>query len=93
VITYIALTLYPQRGSRGISDIPLFYQNDLAMRNIADVTDGKPIALRLQSISGGDAGNPLIAYYDIQGRKKCCYSFILSRTLHETVCILRVLSI
>jgi hypothetical protein len=39
--TYIPLTLYPPRGSRGISDIPLtttFYQNYLAMSNTADVT-------------------------------------------------------
>jgi hypothetical protein len=34
--TYIPLTLYPRRGSRGISDIaprPTFYQNYLAVRN------------------------------------------------------------
>jgi hypothetical protein len=29
-----------------------FYQNDLAMRNTADVEGGKPIAVWLQSISG-----------------------------------------
>jgi hypothetical protein len=46
--TYIPLTLYPRRGSRGISDIaptPTFYQNYLAVRNTADVTGGKPIAV------------------------------------------------
>jgi hypothetical protein len=35
----------------------MFYQNDLAMRNTADVTGRKPIAVWLQSISGGDAVN------------------------------------
>jgi hypothetical protein len=52
------------------------------MRNTADVTGGKPIAVLLQSISGISAINPLVAFYDIpRGR---CYSFILSRTPHET---------
>jgi hypothetical protein len=44
--TYIPLTLYPRRGSRGITDISPrltkirdeFYHNYLAMRNTADVT-------------------------------------------------------
>jgi hypothetical protein len=45
-------------------------QNDLAMRNTADVTGGKPIAVLLQSISGGDVVNPLVAFYDIHGRKR-----------------------
>jgi hypothetical protein len=39
------------------------------MRNIADVTDGKPIAGLLQSISGVSAINPLVTFYDIHGRK------------------------
>jgi hypothetical protein len=40
------------------------------MRNTADVTGGKPIAVLLQSISGVSAINPLVAFYDIHGRKK-----------------------
>jgi hypothetical protein len=40
------------------------------MMNTADVTGGKPIAVRLQSISDGDAVNPLVAFYDIHGRKR-----------------------
>jgi hypothetical protein len=40
----------------------MFYQNDLAMRNTTDVTDGKPIALWLQSILGVSAVNPLVAF-------------------------------
>jgi hypothetical protein len=71
-IYYIPLTLYPRKGSRGISDIPkpTFYQNYLAMRNTADVPDRKPIAVLLQSILGVSAINPLVALYDIHGRKK-----------------------
>jgi hypothetical protein len=35
----------------------MFYQNYLAMRNTADVTGGKPIAIRSQSISDVSAVN------------------------------------
>jgi hypothetical protein len=34
------------------------------MRNTADVTGGKPIAVLLQSISGISAINPLVAFYE-----------------------------
>jgi hypothetical protein len=41
------------------------------MRNTADVTGGKPLAIWLQSISGGDSVNPLVVYfYDNHGRKR-----------------------
>jgi hypothetical protein len=40
------------------------------MRNTADVTGGKPIVIFLQSISGVSAINPLVAFYDIHGRKR-----------------------
>jgi hypothetical protein len=40
------------------------------MRNTADVTSGKPIAVFLQSISGVSAINPLVAFYDIHGGKR-----------------------
>jgi hypothetical protein len=39
------------------------------MRNTADVTGGKPITIWLQSISGVDAVNPLVAFYDIHERE------------------------
>jgi hypothetical protein len=39
------------------------------MRNTADVTGGKPIAVLLQSISGVSAINPSVAFYDIHGGK------------------------
>jgi hypothetical protein len=40
------------------------------MRNTADVTVGKPIAVLLQPISGVSAINPLVALYDIHGGKR-----------------------
>jgi hypothetical protein len=39
------------------------------MNNTADVT-GKPIAVLLQSISDVSVINPLVAFYDIHGRKR-----------------------
>jgi hypothetical protein len=38
------------------------------MKNTVDVTDGKPIAVLLQSISGVSAINFLVAFYDIHER-------------------------
>jgi hypothetical protein len=48
----------------------MFYQNELAVKNTADVTGGNPIAVLLQSISGVSAINPLVAFYDIHGGKR-----------------------
>jgi hypothetical protein len=48
----------------------MFYQSYLAMSNSKAVTGGKPIAVCLQSISGVKAINPLVAFYNIHGRKK-----------------------
>jgi hypothetical protein len=39
------------------------------MRDTADVSGGKPIAVRLQSNSGESAVNPLFAFDDIHGGK------------------------
>jgi hypothetical protein len=50
--------------------MPTFYQNYLAMRNTANVTGGKPVAVLLQSISGVSAINPIVAFYDIHGGKR-----------------------
>jgi hypothetical protein len=70
---YVLLTFYHR--SNDISktyccDIPIYYQNDLAMKNIVDVTGGKPIAAWSQSISGVNAVNPLVTFFDIQWRKR-----------------------
>jgi hypothetical protein len=40
------------------------------MRNTADVTGGKPIAVLLQYTSGVSGINPLVAFYDIHGGKR-----------------------
>jgi hypothetical protein len=40
------------------------------MRNTADVTGGKPIAVLLQPISGVSAINPLVPFYDVHGGKR-----------------------
>jgi hypothetical protein len=40
------------------------------MRNTADVTGGKPIAVLLQFISGVSAINPVVAFYGIHGGKR-----------------------
>jgi hypothetical protein len=40
------------------------------MRNTADVTGDKPIAVLLQSISGVSVINPLVAFCDIHGGKR-----------------------
>jgi hypothetical protein len=40
------------------------------MKNTADVTGGKPVAVLLQSISGVSAINTLVAFYDIPGGKR-----------------------
>jgi hypothetical protein len=53
------------------------------MRNIADVTGGKLIAVLLQSISGVSAINPLVAFYDIHGGKREV-PFILFCSGHHT---------
>jgi hypothetical protein len=65
----IPLTLYPPRGSRGISDSSKFYQNYLAMSNTADVVN---------------AINPLVAFTTSMEERERCYFFILSQTPHET---------
>jgi hypothetical protein len=41
----IPLTLYPRRHLRYSYEVPTFYQNYLAMKNTADVTGCKPIAV------------------------------------------------
>jgi hypothetical protein len=58
------------------------------MKNTADVTGGKPIAVLLQSIFGDSAINPLVAFYDIHGGKREVLFFYFvpdtSRDFHTT---------
>jgi hypothetical protein len=51
------------------------------MRNTADVTGGKPIAILLH-ISGVSAINPLSAFYDIHGRKRELLFFLFFSEHH-----------
>jgi hypothetical protein len=67
VVKYIPLTLYPLRGSRGISNIPSRHPR---FTKVYPVTGGKPIADLLQCISGLSAINPFVAFYDMHGRKR-----------------------
>jgi hypothetical protein len=57
--------------------------------NTADVTGGKSIAVSSQSISGVSAVFPLVAFYDIHGRKKevLIFYFILNTTLDNDLVI------
>jgi hypothetical protein len=51
----------------------------------AEVTGGKSIAVQSQSISGLSATNPLVAFYDIYGRKReVLFFYFVNRTPHET---------
>jgi hypothetical protein len=53
------------------------------MSNTADVIRGKSIAVWSQTISGVNAINPLVAFYDIHRRKREVLLFILSRTNND----------
>jgi hypothetical protein len=59
------------------------------MRNTADVTGGKPIAVLLQSFSGVSAINPLVAFYDIHGGKRevLFFYFVPDTTRDDNLCI------
>jgi hypothetical protein len=52
------------------------------MGNTADETDGKHMIVRSQSISGVRAIYPLVAFYDIHGRKRevLFFSFVSGTT-------------
>jgi hypothetical protein len=54
------------------------------MRNTADVTGGKPIAVLLQSISGVGAINPFIAFYDIhEGKREVLFFYFVPDTIRD----------
>jgi hypothetical protein len=59
------------------------------MRNTADVTGGKPIAVFLQSISGISAINPSVAFYDIHGGKREVLFFYFVPAPHETEILIK----
>jgi hypothetical protein len=62
------------------------FKSYLAMRNYtAAVTGGKLIAVLSQSVSGVNAINLLVVFYEIYGRKREVLFFYLSQTPHETL--------
>jgi hypothetical protein len=65
------------------------------MRDTADVTGGKPIAILLQSISGVSAINPLVAFYDIHGGKRevLFFYFVPDTTRDQTTDIIHLKTI
>jgi hypothetical protein len=51
------------------------------MKNTADVTGGKPIAVLSQSISGVSAIYPLVAFYDIHaGQREVLFFYFVPDT-------------
>jgi hypothetical protein len=63
------------------------------MRTTADVTGGKPITVRLQSISGVGAINLLVAFYDIHARKGEVLFFCFCPGHHTRLFIIIIISV
>jgi hypothetical protein len=53
------------------------------MKNTADLTGGKPIAVLLQSPSGVNAVNPLVAFYDIYKEREVLFFYFVPDTTRE----------
>jgi hypothetical protein len=58
-----------QKHHRYSSAIPKFYKNNLAMKNTTEETGDRPIIVWSQFVSVVSTANPLVAFYDIHGRK------------------------
>jgi hypothetical protein len=64
------------------------------MRNTADVTGGKLIAVLLQPTSGVSAINPLVAFYDIHGGKREeLFFYFVPNTAREKIFIIATYSL
>jgi hypothetical protein len=64
------------------------------MKNAADVTGGKPIAVLLQSFSGVTAIAPLIAFYDIHGgKKKILFLYLVPDATRDYYMITKIVKI
>jgi hypothetical protein len=58
------------------------------MKNTADVTGGKPIAVLMQYISGVRAITPLVTFYDIHGGKReALFFYFVPDTTREKISI------
>jgi hypothetical protein len=56
------------------------------MRNSANVTGGRPIAVLLQTISGVSAINPLLAFYVIhRGKREVLFFYFVPDTTRDTI--------
>jgi hypothetical protein len=56
------------------------------MKNTADMTGGKPIAVLLQSISGVSAINPLVTFHYIHGGKReVLFFYFVPDTTRDTL--------
>jgi hypothetical protein len=54
------------------------------MKNTADVTGGKPVAVLSQSISGVSAINPLATFYDIHdGKREVLFFYFVPDTTRD----------
>jgi hypothetical protein len=63
------------------------------MKNTANVSGGKPIAVLLHSISGVRAINPLVAFYDIHvGKREVLFFYFCRRILLqiEEIIVLKI---
>jgi hypothetical protein len=59
------------------------------MRNTVAVTGGKSIAVLLQPISDVSAINPLVAFYDIHGRKReALFFYFVPDTTRDIILII-----
>jgi hypothetical protein len=70
--TYIPLTLYLRRGSRGISNIPPRHPRFTKIRKLwgtLQTWQGVSPSPSYCSLSQVSANNPLVAFYDIHGGK------------------------
>jgi hypothetical protein len=64
------------------------------VKNTADVTGGKSIAVLLQSISGVSAINPLVAFYDINGGKReVLFAYFVPDTTRDIFHLLHYLNL
>jgi hypothetical protein len=54
------------------------------VKNTAEVTGGKPIAILLQTISGVSAVNPLVGFYDVyEGKREMLFFYFVHHLTHR----------
>jgi hypothetical protein len=80
---------------KGVAEVSQTFLRDIhvlpklvSYEDTVDVTTGKPIAVLLQSISGVNAINPLVAFYDIHGEVPLFYFVPDNRRDIYIICII-----